>query len=276
MDWGLAKVLTQTESTEPTVADEGRTEIRPLRDAGAATQAGSVLGTPAFMSPEQAGGEIGKVDERADVFGLGAVLCTILTGKPPYLGPDSDAIRLMSIRGETADAFARLDSCGADAELVALTKWCLAAKADERPRQAGEVAKVVTAYLAAAEERARQAELDRVRAEGQRAKAEAEAREQHKRRNVQLALVGTLLLLLAAVFSIAWGRERQREQDKLKQAEFDGKQAVLEVEKKAAEEKVQGEQCAVARNLYATMLGPILQKRLCCGRASVSRRPTRP
>ena len=90
MDWGLAKVLAATRPTHrarranrrPT--DE-RTEIRTPRDCGdSATQAGSVLGTPAFMPPEQAGGEIDKIDERADVFGLGAMLCVILTGQPPY------------------------------------------------------------------------------------------------------------------------------------------------------------------------------------------------
>ena len=43
------------------------------------------MGTPAFMPPEQAGGEIDKLDERADVFGLGAILCVILTGQPPYV-----------------------------------------------------------------------------------------------------------------------------------------------------------------------------------------------
>ena len=86
MDWGLAKVLTdQPEAPEPTAADDGlRTEIRTSREPDSATQAGSVLGTPAFMSPEQAGGEVSRVDERSDVFGLGAVLCAILTGQPPY------------------------------------------------------------------------------------------------------------------------------------------------------------------------------------------------
>ena len=131
-----------------------RTEVRSLRDADSATQAGSVLGTPAFMAPEQAGGEIDKVDERADVFGLGAVLCTILTGKPPYVGPNAEAIGLMAIRSQTADAFARLDGCGADSELVALCKHCLAADPDARPRNAGEVATAVAGHLSATVERA--------------------------------------------------------------------------------------------------------------------------
>ncbi len=85
MDWGLAKVL-GTRTPDSTDYDEtfGATEIQSVRDSDADfTQAGSVLGTPAFMPPEQAIGAIDQIDERSDVFGLGAILCMILTGKPP-------------------------------------------------------------------------------------------------------------------------------------------------------------------------------------------------
>src|SRR5262249_49625090 len=155
MDWGVAKVLGEVPAVDGPaggkLAEAERTEVRTLRDPDSATQAGSVLGTPAFMSPEQAGGEVDKIDERSDVFGLGAVLCTILTGKPPYAGPNSDVIRLMAIRGETDAAVARLDACRADPELVGLCKRCLAREPGERPRDADEVAKAVAAHLAAAE-----------------------------------------------------------------------------------------------------------------------------
>ena len=107
-------------------------------------------------------------------------------------------------RAKLDDAFARLDACGADPELVALCKRCLAPEQADRPADAGEVAAAVAGLRAAADERARQAELDRVRAEGERAKAEAEAREQRKRRRVQLALAAAVGLLLAGGGAFAW------------------------------------------------------------------------
>ena len=92
------------------------------------------------MAPEQARGEIERVDERADVFALGSILCEILTGQPAFTGRTSGEIRRKAARGDTADALARLDACGADAELVALARDCLAAEPEDRPRDAGAVA----------------------------------------------------------------------------------------------------------------------------------------
>jgi WD40 repeat protein len=197
MDWGLAKVLTGRPERPPESAG-ARTEIRGGRAGDSATQPGLVLGTPAFMAPEQARGEVENINERTDVFGLGAVLCTILTGRSAYAGPNALNVQVQAMLGETDEALARLDGCGADPDLVGLCKRCLAPRREDRPRDAGEVARAVSEHLAAAEERARQAELNRVRAEGARARVEAEAREARKRRRVQWALGGAVLLLLAA------------------------------------------------------------------------------
>src|SRR5262249_60335012 len=99
------------------------TQVVSLRDPdGRFTQAGSVLGTPAFMAPEQAAGLVAKVDARSDVFGLGAVLAVILTGQPPFAASSAETTRGLAALGDVAACFARLDGCGAEPELVALCK----------------------------------------------------------------------------------------------------------------------------------------------------------
>jgi WD40 repeat protein len=202
MDWGLAKLLgadgqaalepaTGTETTYATV-------IQSAREPDTATLAGSMLGTPAFMAPEQAGGELDRIDERTDVFGLGAILCVILTGEPPYTQKSGEDLRLMAVRGKLADAYARLEQCGADSKLVELCRQCLSAEREARPRDAVAVAATITSYLAGVEERARQAELER-------AAAEVRSAEQRKRRRVQLGLAAALILV-PVVF--AWTQNR--------------------------------------------------------------------
>src|SRR5262249_57359994 len=103
-DWGLARVRTAgRERNRPRTDPEATTAptvIRSLRDSdGSFTQAGSVLGTPAFMPPEQAAGELDKIDTRSDVFGLGAILCVLMTDRPPYEGRDAEGVRLSAVRG---------------------------------------------------------------------------------------------------------------------------------------------------------------------------------
>jgi tetratricopeptide (TPR) repeat protein len=204
MDWGLAKVLASRERERPEGDPDATlgTEIHSLRDVDSETQAGSLLGTPAYMPPEQAMGAIDEIDARSDVFGLGAILCAVLTGRPPYVGANAEDTRKLAIRGKLDDTFARLAGCGADPDLVALCRRCLSAEKADRPADAGAVAKAVADLRAAADERARQAEVDRVR-------AEAEAREQRKRRRAQLALAAAVGLLLAGGGAFAWWDDKQ-------------------------------------------------------------------
>src|SRR5205814_5593669 len=94
MDWGLAKVLNaageiQQAKQEKEALVRSVVKISRPSSGTAETQEGDVLGTPAYMPPEQALGEINRLDQRCDVFSLGAILCEILTGKPPYAGADA-------------------------------------------------------------------------------------------------------------------------------------------------------------------------------------------
>ncbi len=198
MDWGLAKVLVAEAPASPTETQDQATrvstQISPTPELSPHTQAGSLVGTPAFAPPEQVAGEIDKVDRRADVFGLGAVLAVILTGKPPYVGDTAESVRVQALRGKLDDCFARLAACGAEPELVALCRRCLAFEPADRPANAEAVAKAVAELRTAADERARRAELERVRVEGKQATAEAKAAERRKRRRLWIGAAAVLAL----------------------------------------------------------------------------------
>ncbi|MCY2962468.1 MAG: tetratricopeptide repeat protein, partial [Planctomycetota bacterium] len=178
------------------------------------TEMGRVMGTPAYMPPEQARGEIDRLDERCDVFSLGAILTQILTEKPPYLGPTGWSIVEQATRGDLAPCLARLDACGADQELIGLAKACLQVDPANRPRDANVVAQRVTDYLRSVESRLRAAEMERV---AQTARAE----EERKRRRVTLALATSVVLLLSlASGSWMWIQSTQSQRRAVATAKF--------------------------------------------------------
>ena len=72
------------EQGRPLVADFGL--ARRIEGDSELTQSGAVLGTPAYMAPEQASGRKGTVTTAADIHGLGAIFYAILTGRPPFRG----------------------------------------------------------------------------------------------------------------------------------------------------------------------------------------------
>jgi tetratricopeptide (TPR) repeat protein len=206
MDWGLAKVVSDrpAETTDPQET-RAATLVVSLRDSdGSSTQAGSVLGTPAFMAPEQAVGAVGKVDQRSDVFGLGAILAVILTDKPPFAAESAETMRVKAAQGDVTECLERLDSCGAEPELVALCKRCLSPRASERPANGKEVAQAVADLRQAAEERAHAAERERIA-------TELRVVEERKRRRVQRALAAAIgLLFLGGLAFGAWQIELRR------------------------------------------------------------------
>jgi PAS domain S-box-containing protein len=97
LDWGLAKRMDQPDEEEPDIS----WAAQQSQDAGLTVQ-GEIIGTPAYMAPEQAEGRLEQIDERTDVYGLGAMLYEILTGQPPFVGANTLEVLKNAMRGQPA------------------------------------------------------------------------------------------------------------------------------------------------------------------------------
>lgn len=218
MDWGLAKVLAcaSSVSAESTVRDADDPSTASALDKtpdpfteGTAT--GEVVGTPAYMPPEQAAGQVHRVDPRSDVFALGAILCEILTGYPPYTGADISAVRRQAVHADLTQALRRLDAVEDEPELVQLCKRCLSPEPKCRPGDARAVADELVRIRTAAEERARQAELERAR-------MLVQAAEERRRRRLWLAAAGIVAAVLSVgILGTTWGLVQARKQQHIAQ-----------------------------------------------------------
>ena len=141
LDWGFAKVLGRA---------EGSAEAAPVvlaEEAGPGhTVPGQVIGTPAYMAPEQAEGRTDRIDRRTDVYGLGAILYELLTGHPPHPGT--------SIEEAIAHVKANPSPNPRDADktipegLAALCVRAMAREPADRFATAGELAGAVEAWMA--------------------------------------------------------------------------------------------------------------------------------
>ena len=232
MDWGLARLqdlepgpsrvnsATVEVSSKNKVVDSTAVDSVPdeldgsnrstVREIGSGlqhgdphTRAGSVLGTPAYMAPEQANGQVEQVDIRSDVFGLGAVLCEILTGQPPYPGLNAEASFELAKSGDLSVAKAALESNRVPVDLAGLAVRCLSPNKTDRPDFAADVAQCVIDWQENVSAQLRESELARV-------KSDAKLSEERKRRRTQLMLLG-VVFLFGAVGILLWATiEKQR------------------------------------------------------------------
>ncbi|MEM7308966.1 MAG: tetratricopeptide repeat protein [Planctomycetota bacterium] len=206
VDWGLAKVV-GAEPKPGAAADEPPPSPQTRRsETGDASLRGAVMGTPAYMPPEQAQGQVEELDARADVFALGAILCELLTGAPPYRGPSDQALD-SAATARLADARERLAACATDRDLVDLALACLAAEPAQRPASAVDVAARVQSYLAGVDERARRAEIEA-------AEERVKAAQERRAKRLAMALGASVVLSVAggsaAYFKVQSDRAAQR------------------------------------------------------------------
>ncbi|HEX3479760.1 MAG TPA: serine/threonine-protein kinase [Kofleriaceae bacterium] len=125
IDWGLAKDLR-----------DGPDEACADTASSAGTVHGAVLGTPAYMAPEQAHGP--DVDERADAYALGAILYEVLAGQPPYRGASAEDVLAQVRSGPPAALRARVP--GVPVDLAAIVAKAMARDPAERYPSARELA----------------------------------------------------------------------------------------------------------------------------------------
>ncbi len=154
MDWGLARVAGHPDRHELRVDDTGKVVTTARHDAADPADAlrtldGELIGTPAYMSPEQASGRIDDIDERSDVYAVGAMIYRLLAGTPPYvpLGSRRSAAQILASLHVGPPTPLHRAAPRVPAELAAICEKAMARDARQRYRDMRELAEDLRAYL---------------------------------------------------------------------------------------------------------------------------------
>ena len=241
MDWGLAKEFTPSPSPAPPGALPAPPDEELGGDPDERTVAGRVMGTPSYMPPEQARGEVDRMDERADVFALGGILLTLLTGRPPYTGKTSLEVWNKAAAGDLSEALSRLERVTGAGRLPVLAKKCLSLDPAGRPAHAGEVAAAAHSAREWAERVKRGEELTLATSEAEHASRRAE---RQSRGAVVIGVIGFALGLAIAAAMWAYVAARDASTPEWAAARAEGRKA-------AAKEQFEEVTDAVAHGLEA-------------------------
>jgi serine/threonine-protein kinase len=151
VDWGLAKRMA-TQEKESAFPPESRQEktiaetITPSSSASPLTETGQALGTPSYMSPEQATGQLEQIGPATDIYALGAILYKLLTNTTPYKGSTAEILEQVK-RGQAVPPATAVGR-GVPPALEAIRKKAMAYDPKERYASAGELADDVNRWLA--------------------------------------------------------------------------------------------------------------------------------
>jgi tetratricopeptide (TPR) repeat protein len=233
MDWGLARKLATHDGGVAARSDG------PLADAemldALRTQDGEVIGTPAYMAPEQALGQRGDVGRHSDVYSLGAMLYQVLAGRPPYAGgraPVSSRAVLERVAQGPPEPLSRL-AADAPAELIAICDKAMERDWRKRYADVAQLSDDLTAFL--------QGRVVRAHEVG----AWAEARKWIQRNRALALAVGVALVFLigGGVTSLIYAREA-REQSRISSEHAATENVAREEAERAAEASRRNEEAA--------------------------------
>ena len=197
-----ANILLDREG-RPHVSDFG---VAKRMDAGSGlTQSGTVIGTPAYMAPEQAAGKVKEITTAADVYSLGAILYELLTGQPPFVAESShETLRMVM---EQQPARPRALGVKVDRDLETICLKCLDKDRRQRYRSAEELADELTRYV--------NGESIRARPVGRPARLWRWSRRNPVAAGLGAGVATLLLLTTAAAVYVARAQVAAREQDVL-------------------------------------------------------------
>jgi serine/threonine-protein kinase len=156
LDWGLARIAGDSQA---------EASLQMPRSESVHTVAGRIMGTPGYMSPEQARGALDELSPRSDVYALGAILFEVLTLHPLHRGQDSGELLRSTLSGAEARPSLRCRDAEVAPELEALCAQATALSPTDRPPTARVLHEAVERFLAGDRDLALRRELARAHAE---------------------------------------------------------------------------------------------------------------
>ena len=196
MDWGISRILSRDEGTDKaTVNSDGQDTEMPALHAAT----GAAMGSPSYMPPEQATGQIEKIDHRSDIYSLGAILYAILTLHRPVTGKTADSIMNKVVRGDIRPPEQRTPDRDIPRELSAVAMKCLSKYRRGRYASVPELQRDISLYLegrsvSAAPDSSTQAIVKLIK--------------RNKPVSISIASAGILLLAVASVAFVRISGER--------------------------------------------------------------------